>query len=99
MFKANLTLKIKARSPGFKLVHDLYMNNAWLKCEGKIPNDSKVIRFTRNHKDDDDADDRILSLLQNSRCLLIKSEIPVYSVELVSSYILTNLKKYLIVAD
>ena len=33
------------------------MINTWFKFEGKIPNDSKVIAFTRNHTDDDDDDE------------------------------------------
>ena len=43
-------------SPGFKLVRDLCRINTWVKFEDKIPNDSKVITFTRNHTDDNDAD-------------------------------------------
>ena len=54
-FKANLTLKLKVKSP--ELVRDLYMINLWFKFEDKIQNTSKVIMFTRNHtNDDDDAD-------------------------------------------
>ena len=48
-----------SRSPGFELVQDPYVINTWFKFEDKIPNDQKVILFTRNHTDDkadDDAD-------------------------------------------
>ena len=33
------------------------MISTWCKFEGKIQNDSKVIAFTRNHTDTDDAED------------------------------------------
>ena len=33
------------------------MINTWFKFEVKIQNTSKVIVFTRNHTDDDDADE------------------------------------------
>ena len=38
----------RSRSTGFKLAQDHY---------SKIPNESKVIAFTRNHTDDADEDD------------------------------------------
>ena len=34
------------------------MINIWLKLEGRIPNDSEVIVFTRNHIDDNADNDR-----------------------------------------
>ena len=46
----------RSRSPVFELVRDLYVINTWFKFEGKIPNDSEVIMFTRNHTYDDDDD-------------------------------------------
>ena len=44
-------------SPAFELVQDLYVINIWFKFEDKIQYTSKVIVFTRNHTDEDDADD------------------------------------------
>ena len=32
------------------------MIKIWLKFEGKIPNDSKVIMFTKDHTNNDEAD-------------------------------------------
>ena len=52
-----MTLKIKVKVTSFELIQDLYVINTLFKFEDKIQNTSKVIVFTRNHKDDtDDAD-------------------------------------------
>ena len=55
-FKANLTLKMKVKVTSFELVRDHYVTNTWFKFENKIQNTSKVIVFTRNHTDKDNAD-------------------------------------------
>ena len=57
--KLNLTLKIKVKVTSFRTpprpLYDQYMT--WFKFEDKIQNASKVIVFTRNHRDATDADD------------------------------------------
>ena len=55
-------MKIKVNSkmsrlPGFELLRDFYMIKTWFKFEGNIPNDPKVIVFTRNHTDDGAGND------------------------------------------
>ena len=47
----------RSRSTSFKLAQDHYMITTLFMFEGKIPNDSKVIAFTRNHTEDTDEDD------------------------------------------
>ena len=49
-------MKIKDKVTSFELVIDLYVINICFKFEGKIPNNSKVIAFTRN-RTEEDADD------------------------------------------
>ena len=49
--KLILLWRSRPRSHGFKLVRDLYMTNIWFKFECKLPNNSKVIVFTRNRTD------------------------------------------------
>ena len=44
-----MTLKIKVKDTRFGICP-----RPWIKLEGKIQNDSKVIVFTRNHTDDAD---------------------------------------------
>ena len=54
--KISKPLKIKVKVTKYqKLVRDLYVTKTKFKFEGKIPNDSKVIMFTRNHTDNDDG--------------------------------------------
>ena len=47
----------RSKLAGFELAQDHYMINTLFMFEGQIPNDSKVIAFTRNHTDNADEDD------------------------------------------